>query len=866
MFDPLTLARMGDQLLSAGNAEDAVVAYVQALKAPAELATDDWTPVEWARTVCQMAKAILQRADRDPSANIEEAIDVCKGALAWVAPDELTDVLYFPAGRVTIASPRAPRRNGAMLFHQLGSVYLDRLEGDRSENVEIALRAYRQALAWTNRDTEPVDWGVEAMSLATTFAFRLEGDPEQNIKTALELLDEAVDVFATEGDRERWAATATNLARTCLQVSGSERAASVERAIDLFKDVLETRPREREPLGWASTSLGLAHAYLVHAEEADGESAAKAIQLCENVLSEPALQRTPSLRAEAFQNLGMSLRALPDGSRAANAKRAAKAFRDALDTLPPAAGPELRGAVLRELANLYFDEGRWAKAEPLFADAIAVETALLQTAVYEAGRRAQVSSDLHPRHAYCLLRLRKYDEALVQLEAGKARLLAFAVALTAARLGALDSDLREALVRQNETIRDLASRRGDERSRDRLRTKLDDAAFGAALATAREELKDLLAEVEVAGLSLEEILALAPQEGALVAPVFTSRGSAVFVIPHGGTAITAHHVLWLRDFTTADLNALLEKLTGASESAIEDVTEALWDWLGAKIVARLHRLRARRILFLPQGGLGLFPVHAAWRQVNGERRYFADDVEITYAPSALALDTARRRAADGRDRTALVAGVAKSEQFGDLESVSSEVKAVAALFGTEPLPDSDATVATILRRGRDVSYLHLACHGAFGWGTDPLDSALYLADDQPLSLADVIGRLDLKVNPLVTLSACESGVVEGSESPDEFYGLMAGFMQAGASGVLSSLWRVDDMSTGLLMERFYRNLLAEAMEPAAALREAQQWLRGLTREELGRKPEGRNVLLFGRRDDRPYATPYHWAAFTYNGV
>jgi CHAT domain-containing protein len=287
---------------------------------------------------------------------------------------------------------------------------------------------------------------------------------------------------------------------------------------------------------------------------------------------------------------------------------------------------------------------------------------------------------------------------------------------------------------------------------------------------------------------------------------------------------------------------------------------------GRKVAIRLRRLKARRILLLPQGGLGLLPVHAAWREENGERRYLSDDVEITYAPSALALDTARRRAADHGDQTALVVGVSRSEQFGDIESVESEVKAVATLFRTEPLPDADATVATILGRSREVAYLHLACHGAFGWGSDPLASALYLAGDEKLSLADVIGRLDLAENQLVSLSACESGVVERSESPDEFFGLTAGFMQAGASGVLSSLWRVDDMSTRLIMERFYRNHLENALEPSAALREAQHWLRGLTREELGRSPEGRGLLLLGRREDRPYSSPYHWAAFTYNGV
>ena len=56
-------------------------------------------------------------------------------------------------------------------------------------------------------------------------------------------------------------------------------------------------------------------------------------------------------------------------------------------------------------------------------------------------------------------------------------------------------------------------------------------------------------------------------------------------------------------------------------------------------------------------------------------------------------------------------------------------------------------------------------------------------------------------------------------------GIPAGFLLAGVPCVVSSLWAVPDFSTAMLMERFYRNHLVDHMDFAAALQEAQVWVR-----------------------------------------
>lgn len=137
-------------------------------------------------------------------------------------------------------------------------------------------------------------------------------------------------------------------------------------------------------------------------------------------------------------------------------------------------------------------------------------------------------------------------------------------------------------------------------------------------------------------------------------------------------------------------------------------------------------------------------------------------------------------------------------------------------------------------------YLHLAAHGQFR-SANPLASRLALAadaaNDGNLSVADIYGlRLDAD---LVTLSACETGLHRAMNG-DDLIGMTRGFLYAGSSNIVASLWEVDDAATAELMQAFYRALLAG--EPKrAALRQAQLALRA-------RFPD-----------------PLHWAAFYLTG-
>jgi CHAT domain-containing protein/predicted negative regulator of RcsB-dependent stress response len=143
--------------------------------------------------------------------------------------------------------------------------------------------------------------------------------------------------------------------------------------------------------------------------------------------------------------------------------------------------------------------------------------------------------------------------------------------------------------------------------------------------------------------------------------------------------------------------------------------------------------------------------------------------------------------------------------------------------------------------------VHFATHGLLNSKHPELSGVV-------LSLLDETGRpqdgflrlrdiynLNLPVE-LVVLSACNTGL--GKDVRGEgLVGLTRGFMYAGASSVVASLWKVDDAATAELMRRFYQGLLRDGLTPAAALRAAQA----------------------GMWKEKRWRAPYFWAGFVLQG-
>jgi CHAT domain-containing protein len=140
----------------------------------------------------------------------------------------------------------------------------------------------------------------------------------------------------------------------------------------------------------------------------------------------------------------------------------------------------------------------------------------------------------------------------------------------------------------------------------------------------------------------------------------------------------------------------------------------------------------------------------------------------------------------------------------------------------------EATVERMLELMAETDVFHFSGH-AFYDPQEPFQSGLLCAPkndrSEALTLGTIIERVSAIRSRFVVLSACETGQVELSDKLNDFLGLPGGFIVAGASTVLATLWRVDDLATALLLGKFFELWDDGRKSSAEALRGAQQWLR-----------------------------------------
>jgi len=372
-------------------------------------------------------------------------------------------------------------------------------------------------------------------------------------------------------------------------------------------------------------------------------------------------------------------------------------------------------------------------------------------------------------------------------------------------------------------------------------------------------------------LSASEIQELLDDETALVEFKLGDTNSFVWLVTRN--SIRVFTLAARRDIESVAANYYKAVAGGSAVSGEVGQLEKRLDQMLFGQIAKL--LGKKRIAVVADGVLNLVPfsalptlsghetvglpsagVLAELRRSSSKRQpsertiaIFADPV---FEPSDSRLATAKEAT---KERSPSLAKISRDFKLGDqlprLLASRAEARVIASLVPADQAAinlDFDASVdnAMAAEIGR-FRIVHFATHGLLDTQRPESSSLAFSFFDKSGKPRDGLMRLkdifDLELSSdLVVLSACQTAL--GKDVRGEgLIGLTRGFMFAGSSRVVASLWKVDDAATAEFMKRFYRSLLREKLTAAAAIKKAQNELKAIPR----------------------FRYPFYWAGFTLQG-
>ncbi|EFO82062.1 hypothetical protein OSCT_0061 [Oscillochloris trichoides DG-6] len=891
---------LSDRYARSGRLEDleqALAVYQQAVE------TTAIDSPELPRYLTNLGNGISDRYARSGRLeDLDQALEVYQHAVASTAPD----------------SP-----NRASRLNNLGNGLRNRYaRSGRLEDLEQALVVYQQAVASIPPDSP--NRASILNNLGSGLSDRYARSKQQeDLEHALDVWQQAV--ISTPPNSPDLPRYLTNLGNGLSdRYARSGRLTDLEQALEVYQQAVDTSPLDSPDRSMYLNNLGTS-LHDLYVRTGRLESLEQSLEILQQALFRIATD-SPKLPSR-LNNLGTGLRdryAL--SGQLHDLEQAQHAYATACE----------RGQIVAPEVALIASQtwGRWASARTAWEEAVrAFETGLV---TIEQLHRSQLrrsdqeawlhdARGLHMQAAYALVRLGQpalRQRAVEVAEIGRARGLGETLARDRSDLSAIEQIAPQLVERYRAAASQVryfehADRATSPQSGLPPPTTHPDRV--AQILAAREELDAVIAAIRnlpgyatfLRSPTYADIAAVAMPQTPLIYLLTTPHGSLALIVTAGADQ---PEVLLLDTFTQEMLDALLITREGDAvvggylpgqfddpqhlTSALDTALPILGTQIIAPLAAWLREQNAHGVTLIPTGMLSLLPLHAATYMVEDQTRCLLDEFDVAYAPSARMLATAQR---ENQQRHAALHLVGVGNPTCDLHYAGPELVAICELLpsaASTPFYKEDARRDALWSALPSATIAHFSCHGSFA--NDPLDAALHLAGSDRITLRHLVsGDTSALANlRLVVMSACQTALSDFQRVPDESIGLPGGFLQTGIPAVVGTLWSVDDLSTALLMHRFYELYLQgdsalglRPQQPARALREAQRWLREMTYRDLqvylehhealksdaqttSRLPwllieEGLLKAEIGQnqhRTERPFAQPRYWAPFVFYGV
>ena len=325
----------------------------------------------------------------------------------------------------------------------------------------------------------------------------------------------------------------------------------------------------------------------------------------------------------------------------------------------------------------------------------------------------------------------------------------------------------------------------------------------------REQSPELASLVCVTSLATAEIQSNIPGDEVLVEYYYAEKDMIAFILSAQGLKAIKLNSDNLAD----DIQQFRKLLDNPASSGYMESSHRLYARLIQPIESSLGH---RNLIIVPHGSLHYLPFNV----LHNGKGYLIDHYSIRVLPSASVIKYLTAKKSSQPANILVFGNPDLGDPRYDLVYAQNEAIAVAK---TQPLSKvllrKKATETAFKKYGGGFNYIHFATHGQFN-ADAPLSSALWLARDTESDGMLTVDKLySTKLDAdLVTLSACETGLGKIANG-DDIVGLSRGFLYAGSSSIVASLWKVDDLATSDLMTRFYSTM--KTKDKREALRSAQ---------------------------------------------
>ncbi|MEG4577302.1 CHAT domain-containing protein [Microcoleus sp. N3A4] len=864
----------------AENLERAMVCYQEAL----EVYIPEAFPEKWANTQLQIAKFYQNSIRGDQSENIEKAFRAYQEVLKVKTRES------YPV-------------DWAETHNQLASAYFQRIAGEKAKNIEQAINSYNNALTVYTFKSFPEYWAAVQTNLSLAYYQRIIGVKENNIEQAIAYSESALKVYSSDSFLDQRAKTQESLAQYYTTRDFGDKVKNISKAIEYFQATAQIYQKQGDAVfdkqQWDLAINFYDDAITAVEQSRQWETSQRSKrQILENALPmyekmvlacihleryETALLTVERSKSRTLIELLDNANLYPKNSTPAQKqqlsqlRRQIASLQQQLDTNqpPPETDTATDTDTLPEKRSISTPEPSQTSASHLEA-----ELKTLQQQV------TQLLREINDPDFNLTQRVIPQLPDFTQFLDSQTALIEWYLPPNP------DSGFHVFIV---------TNRTGDPPKSPLRRGTLSEA--DPPLVSGEVPVPPLLRGGLGGDLHIQH-LAFTPEQHQQL-----NRDIATYLSDYGkptwGEALS-HRLVTLA--ASLQLNQTLAALPPT----------------------------IKKLILIPHRDLHLLPLHAlpATRNLpNGETKtgYWLDLYTngIQYSPSSQFLERLHQRKRPPLNDILPLFAIQNPTE--DLRYTEIEVEEISRRFNPNAhiLKRQQATKIAFnspatFKKLSDSYYAHFSCHGSFN-SENPLNSGLVFAgileppqppsvtgekeeeeeppqpplvtgekeeenrsyvilrdgrrfrtDIQCLTLKEIFASLDLPLCRLVSLSACETGLVTRVVT-DEYIGLASGFLYAGASNVVSSLWSVSDFSTAFLMIRFYQNLNDLDLSVSQALQAAQIWLRTIARKDFlawlknevkieENRVDSIDILLRRSFENQPFADPQYWAAFCAIGI